>query len=227
MKTQATLLAAVAAVTLGWFYNHQRNGAHGATSGGQTTPTQVLSPTVSLRPLPAALAPATATVRRSPPQSPLPPSALEHHLEQITGLSQVVFPTAQKLEALRPLLNDPELIGAIRDALDDTRTNSGKAFTRKLRLLDALYDGLKFPDAATREKFTVAATEILSEAPPAGFSADPELQRQFLADRTEIALALIKTLPETAQQVRALGNPNAERAFKQAILLKSTYEVAL
>ncbi len=157
--------------------------------------------------------------------NPAPVNPIDLRLLKITNLLQVVVPTEYKMNALRKLLNDPELRANIHSALNDPTTYSGDKFSRKLRLLDVLYEGLKFPDQSISESYEVLAQKILSEPAPAAYGSHPERQHQFRADRAEIALVILKTMPRDAQQMQSV--PAARGAFEEAARLQSVYEVAL
>ena len=157
-------------------------------------------------------------------------SGTDQSLRKIQALSRVVMQSPEKIEALRPLLNDLRVQMDIRRSLSDANTYEGAAFTRKLRLLDAMYEGFKFPETAVSEQYFDLAVQIMTGPVPESWTQNPELSRQFVADRAEIAMALLKAFPQQARSIEArIGdhNPQALAAFKRAHALMDVYEVAL
>jgi len=157
-------------------------------------------------------------------------ATIEQSLTSIGRLTKIVFPTPEKLNSLRPILGNPKLTAAIRQSLVDRKTYEGERYHEKLRLLDALYEGLKFPETDISEKYFQTASDVLSDRIPDSYSGDPELRRQFVADRTEIAIAVLKAFPERAKAIEARSStetPEAKAAFENAHRLMATYEVTL
>jgi hypothetical protein len=147
----------------------------------------------------------------------------DKRLERITTLSRIVLPTARKIEALRPLLNDPRLAVEIDSALSDSRSYDGQGFKKKLRLLDAMYTAMKFPDAGIRSRYLNLAAKILNEPAPRYFSEG--WKRHFRADRAEVAMVLLKIKPDQVDGIARTRQ--AALALSEAKRLQSSYEVGL
>lgn len=169
----------------------------------------------------------TSTPAHAAPSPTAPDSArLEPELVQLGHLSRILVDTPEKRAATRRLLAQPELPRKISAALNDPSTYAGgEAFTRKLRLLDALYEGLKFPEADIHNTYSSLAGDLLRAPPPEGF--DAAQRRQFLADRVEVALTLLKQFPRASEHLEAQVGESGAAAFAAARRLKDTYEVAL
>lgn len=149
--------------------------------------------------------------------------SFEIRLQKVTALSHVVFPTESQTKTLRSLLSDPRMAAAIDQSLSDPTAYEGQAFQHKLRLLDTLYTALKFPDSRIRHRYFDVADRLLNESAPSHFST--EWKRQFLADRAEIAMVLLKINPRSVASFQ--HTREAARAFSQARHLSSLYEVGL
>jgi hypothetical protein len=173
--------------------------------------------------------PVTIEAKSTPMQEVATDSArqTDPQVEKITQLSQIVINSPAKLKALRALLMDPQLAVKIATALNDPAAFDGDRFTDKLRLMDALYEGLKFPDKSVSRRYFELSRSLLSAEPPAEIASDRELSRQYLADRSEIALVILKNFPAMASTLRTQTGERGHLAFVKASRLTNTYEVAL
>lgn len=169
----------------------------------------------------------TADERRVNPSVPYQAPVKESTLEKISNLSRILANTETKISALRILLADPELQSQIVASLHDPESYEEPHFNRKLRLLDALYEGIKFPDDQISNEYIHLADSVLNEEPPISYLEKYELRRQFLADRVEIALALLKRFPRIAREIQDHATESGTQAFTQASKLLNIYEIAL
>ncbi|MFL5813334.1 MAG: hypothetical protein ACJ763_07125 [Bdellovibrionia bacterium] len=155
---------------------------------------------------------------------------LTQSLVKLQALSKIVISTPEKTAALRDLLSDQRLQAEISRVMVDPGTYQGEGFHRKLRLIDALYEGLKIQDSSLQERYFTIASDVMTVSPPEVIQKDPELLRQFVADRAEIALSLLKAFPERAQAMErktTSESKEAALAFQNAHRLLSTYNVSI
>lgn len=224
------IVLALAALTLGllWKVNNQLKPVHGEVQIDAAQPAAATSQPAPLETVPVMAAKsADAQIIEEDPQ---PMNEMDRQLLRVQNLSNIVYPTPGKLQALRKLLRDPALVAEIRRTLREDSKAEGTAFQHKLRVLDALYEGLKFPDEKLSADYLNLTTEILAESFPGDSLGDKEQARLFVADRTEIALTLLKAFPSKAGDIEPRviqGNEYAAEAFRNAHKLYETYGVAL
>lgn len=164
---------------------------------------------------------------RASEETPMTIDNVDQDLMRIKNLSAIVLDKRRKMNSLRPLLQKETILKEIHSALLNPRTYSGKMFHRKLRLLDALYEGLNFPDEVIREKYTSEVATIFSEPIPDSYKGNSEWSRQFRADRVEMAMVLLKTMPKIAEEIKQRTAGQSDDYFRQGQRLQSLYEVAL
>jgi hypothetical protein len=151
-------------------------------------------------------------------------------VQKIQNLSKIVMQTPEKIKQLRKLLDNPRLQALIHQSMNDPNTYKGNEFTNKLRLLDVFYEGIKFPEQQISQKYFDLAEVMLVEDPDTNTFKSLESQHEFIADRAEIALTLLKAFPKQALEMETRvqqNNPKNLIIFKNARRLLNTYEVAL
>jgi len=148
------------------------------------------------------------------------------YAKTVESLSRKVFLTPEEHLQMREALMSNEMRELINLALNDMSMLTDTNFKKRLRSLDALYEGLKFNDQHVKATYIDLATKALSQKTPIAVKNNKKLFESFYGDRVEIAFMINKI--NRAQSIGILDkHPWAGEYFKRAQTMETIYEVAL
>lgn len=166
----------------------------------------------------------TTTLKNNLPSSR--DAEVASHSDVVENLSRKVFLTPEEHNQMQVSLMSPEVRKLIQKTLSDTSMLTENNFTKRLRSLDLLYEGLKFDDQLVKSIYLDIASNILSQKASKSIKQDSKLFESFYGDRVELAFVISQISHE--QKIDLLvKNPQLTEYFNRAQAMKSLYEVAL